>query len=273
MNQNTLDLPERTPKPRSTGLTMMIDGGLPPAYFDDVIEGAAPYLDFVKFGWGTAIVTDGLDRKIETLRSHGIEHYFGGTLFEKFLLQGKIDDFRTFCRRHSCHYVEVSNGTIDLSDASKAGAVRDLSDEFRVISEVGFKDPGRAGLVPASRWRECVLEDLDAGACLVTLETRESGRSGICTGSGELRHDIVDELLHDGELVDHLLFEAPTVGLQSTFVSLIGPNVNLGNIPATGVLGLETLRLGLRSDTLTSFEAAPPPEAAPSVAMAVPARS
>ena len=236
---------------------MMIDSGLPPAYFDDVIEGGSPYLDFVKFGWGTAIVTDGLDHKIETLRSHGIEHYFGGTLFEKFLLQDKLDGFRQFCRRYSCHYVEVSNGTIVLSDASKADAIRTLSDEFRVISEVGFKDPGRSDLVPASHWRECVVDDLDAGACLVTLETRESGRAGICTGSGELRHDIVDELLRDGALVGRLLFEAPTVGLQSTFISLVGPDANLGNVPATGVLGLETLRLGLRSDTLTCFEAVP----------------
>jgi phosphosulfolactate synthase len=271
MNHHTLELPERAPKPRSTGLTMMIDGGLPPAYFDDVIDGGAPYLDFVKFGWGTAIVTDALEHKIETLRSHGIEHYFGGTLFEKFLLQGKIDEFREFCRRYSCHYVEVSNGTIDLSDSSKADAVRTLSDEFRVISEVGFKDPGRSDLVPASRWRECVAADLDAGACLVTLETRESGRSGICTGSGDLRHDIVHELLHDGELVDHLLFEAPTVGLQSTFIRLVGPDVNLGNIPATGVLGLETLRLGLRSDTLTRFEGAPSLGAAASGITVVPA--
>jgi len=271
MNQNALDLPIRAPKPRSSGLTMMIDSGLPLAYFDDVIASGSPYLDFVKFGWGTAIVTDGLDHKIETLRSHGIEHYFGGTLFEKFLLQGKLNEFRQFCRRYSCHYIEVSNGTIDLSDSSKADAVRTLSDEFRVISEVGFKDPGRSDLVPASRWRECVAADLDAGACLVTLETRESGRSGICTGSGELRHDIVDELLHDGVLVGYLLFEAPTVGLQSTFVSLVGPDVNLGNIPAAGILGLETLRLGLRSDTLTRFEGAPLLGAATSGITIVPA--
>jgi phosphosulfolactate synthase len=256
MNITALDLPKREVKPRSRGLTMMIDSGLPLRYFEDLIASSYEYLDFVKFGWGTAIVTHDLMDKVRILRHHGVDHYFGGTLFEKHILQGQLDGFRAFCHQYSCHYVEVSNGTIDLTNTEKAGYVRKLSDEFRVISEVGFKDIERSDLLPASQWLESIEEDLDAGACLVTLESRESGRAGICRSDGELRYELIEELLAQPSIEDHLLFEAPSVALQSFFVKRMGPDVNLGNIAATQVLGLETLRLGLRSDTLSCFEPA-----------------
>jgi phosphosulfolactate synthase len=254
MNQTALQLPERESKPRSRGITMMIDSGLPLRYFHDVVSSAAEYLDFVKFGWGTALVTRDLCAKVDILRSHGVDHYFGGTLFEKHVLQGQLDDFRRLCRDCNCHYIEVSNGTIDLTNTEKADYIRELSQEFRVISEVGFKDSGRSESLEPGQWIACIEEDLDAGACLVTLESRESGKSGICRSDGQLRTDLVEEILHHGVLSDHLLFEAPSTALQAFFVQRVGPDVNLGNIPATGVLGLETLRLGLRADTLTCFE-------------------
>jgi phosphosulfolactate synthase len=254
MNPTSLQLPPREAKPRTRGVTMMIDGGMPTRYFSDLVASTSEYLDFVKFGWGTAVVTNDLKRKVDILRYHGVDHYFGGTLFEKHVLQGRLDDFRTLCHEFSCHYVEVSNGTIDLSNTEKAAYIGKLSDEFRVISEVGFKDADRAGELPPARWVECIEEDLDAHACLVTLESRESGRAGICRPDGELRHELIDELLSHRSLEGRLLFEAPTPKLQAYFIRRLGPDVNLGNIAAAEVMGLETLRLGLRSDTLTCFE-------------------
>jgi len=188
MNPTALDLPKRDAKPRSNGITMMIDGGLPVQYFQDVIGSSHQYIDFVKFGWGTGIVSDTLFRKIDYLQCHDVGFYFGGTLFEKHVLQGRFDEFRALCHECCCEYVEVSNGTIDLSNTEKAAYIRKLFGEFQVISEVGFKDADRSENLPPSRWIECIEEDLDSGALLVTLESRESGRSGICRTNGELRY-------------------------------------------------------------------------------------
>ncbi len=141
MNHTTLQLPARAVKPRQTGLTMMIDSGLPLSKFIDIVSSGAEYIDFVKFGWGTAVVTGNIDAKIDVLRQHRIGFYFGGTLFEKFVLQDRLDDFRKFCAGNRCQHVEVSNGTIALTNTEKASYIRKLADDFTVISEVGFKDP------------------------------------------------------------------------------------------------------------------------------------
>jgi phosphosulfolactate synthase len=254
MNPTALRLPTRTEKPRSTGLTMVIDGGIPVSHFADLVSSAAEYIDLVKFGWGTAVVTSGLGAKIEVLNAHQIGFYFGGTLFEKYLIQGRLEDFRKFCHSWSCRHVEVSNGTITLSNAEKTTYVRKLAGEFTVISEVGFKDPDRSEQLPPSKWVEYIKEDLAAGASLVTLEARESGKSGICRPDGALRFGLIEDILASGISQDKLVIEAPTTVLQAHFVTRMGPNVNLGNVPAQGVIGLETLRLGLRADTLTAFE-------------------
>jgi phosphosulfolactate synthase len=254
MNKTALKLPPRAAKPRRTGLTMVIDGGIPLWQFTDLVSSAAEYIDFVKFGWGTAVVTNGLSAKIDVLRSNQIGHYFGGTLFEKFVLQGRFDDFRRFCQEHACQHVEASNGTISMSNSEKASYIRKLADDFTVVSEVGFKDPVRSEQLPPSMWVEFIKEDLEAGASLVTLEARESGRSGICRPDGALRFGLIEDVLVSGISQESLLFEAPTTALQAHFVTRIGPDVNLGNVPAQGIIGLETLRLGLRADTLTAFE-------------------
>ncbi|HEY3843026.1 MAG TPA: phosphosulfolactate synthase [Acidimicrobiales bacterium] len=255
MRPTALELPARTLKPRETGLTMVIDGGLPTGSFQDVVESSAEFIDFVKFGWGTALVTNDLQRKIDVLANVGVNFYFGGTLFEKFVLQDRFEEFRSLCKRYSCGHVEVSNGTIALSNTEKSAYIGKLCGDFQVISEVGFKDSERSERLAPSRWIECVQEDLHAGASLVTLESRESGRSGICRPNGELRFGLIEDLLDSDLDTGSLLFEAPSTELQSYFVRRIGPNVNLGNIPSTAVLGLETLRLGLRADTLSCFEA------------------
>lgn len=254
MNRSALTLPNRAVKPRTSGLTMVIDGGIPLGQFTDLVEFGAEYIDYVKFGWGTSVVTRCLREKIAVLGAHGIEFYFGGTLFEKFVLQGRFEDFRHFCDEYSCRHIEVSNGTIELCNAEKAGYIRKLVPDFTVVSEVGFKDPGRSEMLAPSEWIAAIKEDLDAGASLVTLEARESGKSGICRPDGELRYGLIEDVLHAGLSIDSLLFEAPTTALQTHLITRIGSGVNLGNVPATGVIGLETLRLGLRSDTLTTFE-------------------
>jgi phosphosulfolactate synthase len=253
MNQTALSLPARSAKPRATGITMVVDGGVPFGALRDIVDSAGEYLDFVKFGWGTAVVSGELGKKIDMLRANDVEFYFGGTLFEKHVLQGRFDDFRELCHAWSCRYVEASNGTIDLSNTEKAGYVRKLAKEFQVISEVGFKDADRSDLLSPRRWIEYAEEDLLAGAQLVTLEARESGRSGICHADGQLRVGLVEEVVTELPR-ERLLFEAPTTALQAHMVRRVGPNVNLGNVPPASVLALETLRLGLRADTLTDFE-------------------
>ena len=254
MNTTVLTLPERPAKPRETGLTMVIDGGLPLGQFTDLISLGADYIDSVKFGWGTALVTNCLRDKIGVLAANDIDFYFGGTLFEKFVLQGRFEDYRRFCDEYGARHVEVSNGTIEMSNAEKAGYIRKLVSDFTVVSEVGYKDPTRSELLPPSEWIACIKEDLDAGAALVTLEARESGRSGICRPDGALRYGLVEDVLSAGIAGGSLLFEAPTTALQAHLITRIGPDVNLGNVPAQGVIGTETLRLGLRADTLTAFE-------------------
>jgi phosphosulfolactate synthase len=233
---------------------MVIDGGIPLGYFTDLVSSAAEYIDFVKFGWGTAVVTSNIHAKIDVLRANEIGFYVGGTLFEKYVLQGRFDDFRRFCDEHSCRHVEVSNGTISLSNSEKASYIRKLADDFTVVSEVGFKDPVRSEQLPPSLWVEYIREDLEAGASLVTLEARESGRSGICRPDGALRFGLIEDVLASEISQESLLFEAPTTALQAHFITRLGPDVNLGNIPAQAVIGLETLRLGLRADTLAAFE-------------------
>jgi phosphosulfolactate synthase len=256
MTSIELELPARTAKPRQSGITMMIDNGLPSSYFCDVVSSGADYIDIVKFGWGTALVTAELATKIDRLHQHDVRFCFGGTLFEKFVVQDRFESFLGLCRQWQCDLVEVSNGTIALSNSEKASYIRKCADGFAVVSEMGFKDAVRSDALSPEAWVDGIGEDLDAGAAMVIAEARESGRSGICRPDGELRQPVVDAIVAAGFGIDRLLFEAPTKELQARLVTLFGSNVNLGNIAAGDVLGLETLRLGLRSDTLLAVEAA-----------------
>jgi phosphosulfolactate synthase len=254
MSINFLELPYRTPKPRHNGVTMVIDNGMPLGHFTDVVTSSGAYIDFMKFGWGTSVVHPQMDAKIQVLRDAGIDFYFGGTLFEKYLVQNRFEEFRSMCQHYDAKYVEVSNGSIDMSDVQKSAYVAKLSDDFEVISEVGSKDSVTSENMAPNEWISSVRDDLDAGAVLVTLETRESGHGGICRANGELRFGLIEEILSSGLSADQLLFEAPTMELQSYFIRRIGTNVNLGNIAANDTISLETIRLGLRSETLHSFE-------------------
>jgi phosphosulfolactate synthase len=233
---------------------MVIDGGLPLHQFQDVVASNAALIDFVKFGWGTALVTPTIDQKIAFLRKHNVEFFFGGTLFEKFLAHDMLDRFVAFGRARGARYVEVSNGTWPMPNREKARCIRQLSEHFRVISEVGFKDVRLAAEMEPAEWVDDINEDLEAGAHLVITEARESGRSGICYADGRLRMDLIDGILDSGVDPDRLLFEAPNKELQTYFVARVGTNVNLGNISPNDIVGLETLRLGLRSDTFFAVD-------------------
>jgi phosphosulfolactate synthase len=249
-----LSLPERSTRPRTTGLTMVIDNGMPLHAFEDATQSASDLIDCVKFGWGTAIVTSTLQQKIDWLERLGISFYFGGTLFEKFAVQHGFDAFLELCRSFGCRLVEISNGTIPMSNQEKAGYIARAAAEFTVLSEVGYKDSERCTQLSATDWIGCINEDLAAGASRVITEARESGKSGICRPDGSLRFDLIEEILASGVDTNRLVFEAPTKELQSFFVKRVGTEVNLANIAPADVIGCETLRLGLRSDTLLHFE-------------------
>lgn len=250
---NTLPLPARDAKPRRRGMTMLIDPGLPTRYFTDIIDSYGDLIDIVKFGWGTCLATPKMTDKIQALRENGVDFYFGGTLFEKFVLSNRADEWCRICHDAGANTVEISNGAIALSNDDKAEYIRRFSGEFTVISEVGFKDPERSERLPPNRWIEFIQQDLDAGAKLVIAEARESGSSGICRPNGELRYGLIEEIADSGIDMNRIMFEAPNKELQIHLLRRLGPNANLGNVHAEDVIGLETLRLGLRADTLTDF--------------------
>jgi phosphosulfolactate synthase len=234
---------------RPHGITMVIDPGLPTAAFTDVIESHGQLIDLVKFGWGTALVTKDLDRKTAVLKDAGIGFYFGGTLFEHFVWTGRLADYLAMVERFGATHIEVSNGTIPLDQGGKADYVRRLAGVRPVLSEVGYKDTDRSALLTPADWVDALTEDLAAGACMVITEARESGRSGIARADGHMRGDVLGAVLAavDPALI---MFEAPTKELQVELIRTVGPTVSLGNVAASDVIGVETLRRGLRGDTL-----------------------
>ncbi|MGH2514641.1 MAG: phosphosulfolactate synthase, partial [Ktedonobacterales bacterium] len=249
-----LVLPVRAAKPRARGLTIVIDSGVPARYFQDAIESAAPYIDLVKFGWGTSIISDQLEQKIACLQQQNIGYFFGGTLFEKFYSQGKTAAYAAYCRRFGTRFVEISNGTISLSNDDKARVIADFARDFTVLSEVGYKNSEASQHLHPAKWIEFIQQDLEAGARKVITEARESGTSGICRPGGELRYGLIEEILQSSIDADDLIFEAPNKTLQTYFIRRLGANVNVANVALNDVIPLETLRLGLRSDTLLAFD-------------------
>ena len=255
MTHNFLDTPKRSIKPRDFGINSMIDNGVPTKYFIDVVESDAALIDFVKFGWCTALVTADLEKKIECLVANNVNYYFGGTLFEKALSQNKLDAFYKFLKDFDCKYMEVSDGTLTISSKDKAKHIGNFAKDFVVLSEVGKKDIDEANNMPISRWIDEIHSDLAAGATKVILESRESGKSGICDANGNLRTDLVESITKSRFRAADALWEAPNKMLQTSLISSIGPNVNLANIAFGDIVGLETLRLGIRSDTFDLYNA------------------
>lgn len=234
---------------------MVMDGGLPTGAFVDAVTSAQELIDLVKFGWGTALVTSGIEDKIRFLEEVGVDFYFGGTLGEKFLAQGRFHDYLDFCASQGCRTVEISNGTVPLDASTKAALIRSAASAgLLVLSEVGQKDLAASDSMAPGDWVRSMEEDFASGASYVIAEARESGRSGVCDGEGNLRTAVIEAILASGLPTSRMIFEAPTKALQTFFVTRLGPEANLGNVPIQEVIATETLRLGLRSDTLLHFE-------------------
>lgn len=244
------NLPKRTEKPRKKGLTLALDKGFSVRQAEDFVASASNYIDVVKLGWGTAYITQNLEEKIAVYHQANIPVYFGGTLFEAYVLRNQLDAYVKLMQNYGIKYVEVSNGTIWLSDERKQAIIKDLSKDFTVYSEVGSKNPN--DIIPPYKWVRIIEQELKAGAEKVICEARESGTVGVFRPNGEVRSGLIEEIT-DQISQDELIFEAPQKEQQVWFIRKFGSNVNLGNIQPADVISLETLRLGLRGDTLLDF--------------------
>ncbi|MEM1167807.1 MAG: phosphosulfolactate synthase [Cyanobacteria bacterium P01_H01_bin.35] len=245
-----LELPERKSKPRNTGITNVIDRGIGLRQAQDLLEIAANFIDVIKLGWGTSYVTQNLSEKISLYQSFGINVCFGGTLFEVVVLQNKFDEFRKYLQKLNLNYVEVSTGSINLPLDEKCRYIEALARDFVVLSEVGSKDPEQ--VIPPYIWIKNIKAELAAGAWKVIAEARENGTAGIYRSNGEVRFGLIEEILTQIDFND-LIFETPKKAQQIWSIKKFGHLVNLGNIAVDDVISLETLRLGLRSDTLETF--------------------
>src|SRR5919198_866653 len=246
-NDGFLGVPARPGKPRSEGLTHVLDKGLNIRDIEGLFDTAGEFVDIVKLGWGTGYITNNLEKKIALYRSLSTPVVCGGTLFEAVYARGKLDEFKRWLINQRFSHVEISDGTLEIPRERKLELIADFARDFTVLSEVGSKDAD-VNIAPYL-WVEWIKEELEAGAWKVITEGREGGTAGIYRPTGELRTGLVDELAHEIDIGD-LIFEAPTKAAQAWFVKHLGPEVNLGNIPPEEVIPLETLRLGLRADTI-----------------------
>jgi phosphosulfolactate synthase len=230
---------------RNGGLTHVLDKGLGPRAWEDVLDTSGDYIDVVKLGWGTAYVTPNLKRKLEVLRDKRV--VIGGTFFEAIWARGKVEEYKEWLGELGLTHVEISDGAVEMPREEKLELITDLARDFTVLSEVGSKD-SEVVFAPYE-WVGWIKEEFEAGAWKVITEAREGGTAGIFRPTGEMRTGLIDEIVHDIQPAD-LIFEAPTKAAQAWFVRQFGPEVNLGNIPPDEVIPLETLRRGLRADTL-----------------------
>jgi phosphosulfolactate synthase len=237
-------------KPRARGLTHVIDRGLSVAQIDNLLEVAGECVDVVKLGWGTALVSANLKSKLERYASHDIPVMLGGTLTELAIRQGRVEGLVAWLRELGLRHVEVSDGTIAIDPEVKRDLIQRLAQEFTVLAEVGSKDVDF--IMAPYVWVEQIQRDLDAGAWKVIAEARESGTAGIYRATGEVRTGLIDEIAHAVD-PERLIFEAPRREQQVWLLKRFGSDCNLGNIAPDDVLSLETLRLGLRSDTVDRF--------------------
>ena len=250
MNYNLNNLPERTNKPRQNGLTMVMDKGLSLRQVEDFLEVSGTHTDIVKLGWSTSFVTPNLKEKLKLYKDAGIPVYFGGTLFEAFVIRNQFEDYRKVLDQYGMEYVEVSDGSIEIPHDEKCEFIQKLSKQVTVISEVGSKDEKK--IFAPYKWIKLMKAEIEAGSWKVIAEAREGGNVGIYRDSGEVRQGLVDEILTQIP-EETIIWEAPQKAQQVWFIELIGANVNLGNIAPAEVIPLETIRLGLRGDTFNHF--------------------
>ncbi|HJU46226.1 MAG TPA: phosphosulfolactate synthase [Chitinophagaceae bacterium] len=250
MNFSLSQIPERNKKPREHGITMVMDKGLSVQEAKNFMSVAYPHVDIVKLGFGTSFVTPNLVEKLEVYRSHDIPIYFGGTLFEAFLVRGQFENYISVCKEFGISYMEVSDGSITIPHAEKCGYIEKLTKYGIVLSEVGSKDA--TNIMAPYRWIELMQAELASGASYVIAEAREAGNVGIYRDSGEVRQGLVQEILTRIP-EEKIIWEAPQKAQQLYFLELLGANVNLGNIAPAEVIALEAMRVGLRADSFHLF--------------------
>ena len=250
MNFELPFLPERPVKPRSSGLTMVMDKGLSVREAEDLIDSAGHLIDVVKFGFGTSYLTPRLEEKIKLYKEANIKTYLGGTLLEVFLIRGMFDDYRKLIDRLGVDTAEVSDGCHPLPHDEKCEYIRQLAQQVTVLSEVGSKMED--SYASPEKWAADMRAELDAGSWKVIAEARESGTIGIYNSSGKAHTELIDTILRKVN-GDDIIWEAPKKPQQVWFIQYLGANVNLGNIGPADVIPCETLRLGLRGDTFFTF--------------------
>ncbi len=250
MNFDLSHIPDRSTRPRTSGLTMVMDKGLSVEEVKLFLEIAHPYVDIVKLGFGTAYVTPNLNEKLSVYRSYDLPVYFGGTLFEAFLVRNQVDDYIQVCKDYDISYMEVSDGCITIPHVEKCNYITQLAKHGTVLSEVGSKDASH--IMPPYKWIELMKAELSAGSTYLIAEARESGNIGIYRGDGEVREGLVNEILTTIP-AEKIIWEAPRKDQQLYFIELLGHNVNLGNIAPHEIIALEAMRVGLRADSFHLF--------------------
>jgi len=250
MNFNLPYLPDRPAKPRGEGLTMMMDKGLSVSETEAFIESSAGFTDFVKFGFGTSIITTKLKEKINIYRKANIRPYFGGTLFEAFVVRNMFDQYRKYIAEFGIDLAEISDGSMHIPHDQKLEYIRKLSSDVTVLSEIGSKQKGI--VIPNDQWVQMMKTEIEAGSFKVIAEARESGTVGIYNSDGTANENLIKTIAEQIKPSD-VIWEAPEGKQQVWFVKLYGANVNLGNIAPNTVVALECLRIGLRGDTFFDF--------------------
>ncbi|HEV7348927.1 phosphosulfolactate synthase [Telluribacter sp.] len=250
MNFKLSQVPDRSVQPRDKGITMVMDKGLSIREVEDMLSVATTYIDIVKLGWATSFVTPNLSEKLAVYRSANVPVYFGGTLFEAFIVRNQFDDYRRLLDKYGLQHAEVSDGSLEMPQDVKCEYISTLAKQVTVLSEVGSKDEEK--IIPPYKWIQLMKAELEAGAWKVIGEAREAGTVGLFRSSGEVRQGLVEEILTQIPF-EKILWEAPQKEQQVWFVKLLGTDVNLGNIAPHEIIPLETIRLGLRGDTFNHF--------------------
>lgn len=250
MNTDLPFIPERTAKPRQTGIAMIMDKGLSIREAEDMVSVGGEYVDYVKLGFGTSLVTRDVQKKIKVYRQAKISVYLGGTLFEAFHIRDRFEEYRRFIDKLGLDTVEISDGSISMEHDVKCEYIHLLSKDYTVLSEVGSKESGI--LISPGKWIQMMQKELQAGSFKVIGEARESGNVGIYRPTGKAHVALINKILSKVD-IQKIIWEAPLKSQQAWFIKNFGANVNLGNIPPAEILPLETLRLGLRGDTFFEF--------------------
>jgi phosphosulfolactate synthase len=243
-------IPERPAKPRNSGITMVMDKGLSIREAEDFMSVGSEYTDFVKLGFGTSLITPGFEKKIAIYRNSGAVPYFGGTLFEAFLVRNMFNEYVDFLDKYEIELVEVSDGSFDIEHERKLEYISILAERGTVISEVGSKK--KNVVYSPDEWVQLMKSELNAGSVKVIAEARESGTTGIYNEDGSINSKIICAIAEHVKL-ENVIWEAPLKSQQAWFIKNFGANVNLGNIAPHEIIALESLRLGLRGDTFFQF--------------------